>query len=993
MTGRQITSHLVTKYEFPNSIENSKGASHFYTTARIDGCANREICGNYLFGATGIPCHYTITNGRVDGYPKPALQDLLNCRKIYEKAGAPAEQINIFDFHFNVRCFIDLAGSKNVFLCDKQHGAVLVRDFSVICNNMDYALGVYRKHVIFLMQVHMLRFFESIYGPIPLQKFFMMYFPDVIALYKDITEQGAFRLLEKVVLRKAPLEAMSAAEVVQKIADKTPHLYQSAETGEFEQDDSFSFQTSLDRLVALHEMQNSELAGAAAEKKIQEENDAAAVARMNMHLFGISSLSTDNDDDNNNNSNNTHARVVHPTDGFVMASTNPKDVLVQEFDTRTISVTEWVSLLVFDIYEKAYRNKKHLYLYVEDVCEMAMDRKLPYPFETSDIISGIASLSVKHSIFVINDGVDQGRGTRLFSTQAEARQAIMLSLGERKYRITRTTVFDSEKTNFRRLHHLVNTEADGAVESYGSKERGIDAVTEFARMNGRPLNEQQSVALRNFAQRRVNCLCGKGGTGKTYMMGLFALYGRLMDGNDAKFLFTGFTNSCVNTLKNGVMSVMRSASSEFSFVMDGSNCEFITLDFLMQRLLSRASQPAPSADGEQVKPTFYSRIFVDEAAMACLRNFTALFKAGNAQLTSLLMCGDENQLEPIDPGSCFYDITKHLPSTVTKLTKLERTRRVRLSIAMDFVLEGNYDYLLRLCSDDYDEDQEDQEEEEEEEKGTRYKDDSFGIQFAYSDSCWFSSDASLRETITCCWSTLASFDPNRTKYKQTQMICPFRSHVYLLNLVCDAYYGKRVRQLDESKFPEWVSAASAFAKGDSLPSVTVFSVGSKVVFRETNKNDKFGRVDNRYCKGQIGFVTSIFDVPSTTHSSDYSTTAAKKQQESTAAEIAFSCKRVVEIDGCYALDVYSSSHLTTLFESANALTVDKMQGNECENVLCFFPYSKNVLNERTRMYTAISRAKDKCIVVTCPNQLRIGMLNERKIANSNLSIWLSKYQQ
>ena len=74
-------------------------------------------------------------------------------------------------------------------------------------------------------------------------------------------------------------------------------------------------------------------------------------------------------------------------------------------------------------------------------------------------------------------------------------------------------------------------------------------------------------------------------------------------------------------------------------------------------------------------------------------------------------------------------------------------------------------------------------------------------------------------------------------------------------------------------------------------------------------------------------------------------------------------KRRIHLSSLWGLDVYKRQDQMDMVEHANAITIHKSQGNECQVVIIPWVWAFYKMLKRNILYTGITRAKQKVYLV------------------------------
>jgi len=952
----------VVRYERPEFLNNANGKSHFYTHFYLDAFQPRPFIGHVLFGASKIPCDYKVdgNTNKVMGYPQPCLEKIGHSASMYRPEEEERQIQTSREIHFSIAAFFDSDRTLALLGEHEEEFPNGVEQYTRMFEALQEAMLIYNKHDLFLSQTHMLAFLRSLYGEIPLQKFYSMHVTDLFNHVKHIITDGATALTRRTFTRMAPLSARSAPDTIANINDASTSTggdEADGGGGSMTNDDDFPvLALDFNKLLALHKAQTERAVEDAAKVTI-----AQSARQVEKFLWGNSMQA-------NRQSAGVGVAVATPLtirdpelNGIVIASYEPSQILLKPFNTHALSTDDWCVLLVYSILWSAFDTRKHFYLDIEDIIRARNTMQLHFICDTNDIAQALETL-VKQQKVVLSFGV----GLCIEASQVKSTLQAVIEAREKGIpaaspNISLAVHYNQEESVFRTVSALLSTKKHVDKSRH---DRALEFVTDFLSASDITLDEAQKKAMRCYATQKLLTLQGRGGTGKTFLTVLLAYYARIYDGKKEVYLFTGFTNNSVNGLRSAILKhPLNYGCSSGDKPMTAKNCYFLTMDHVMHKYVH---------GGEEV-PKF-TRVFIDEAAMASTRNFFAALSVIDPATATVMMDGDPNQLEAISAGSNFSDLVAHLkePHNI-HLQYIHRTSQLALKAALDAILRGEIEGLVDDATSEH----------------------SFQTRYSYSDTASFRSLECLQTTARVCWETLKEIDPQRIRHKQTQLLCPFRMHVSILVRCCQAYYSHKCTQLLPETIAEWAKDTLAAVTTTGATATAAarqtqnheLRVGSKVVFRVTNKNDKHRRKDNTYCNGTSGIITELYDVDRDATPDGYEPTA-EDRVKSTLQELAHRRKRVMIVDGTYTIEYTSTAELYSIVQPGDAITVDKSQCQEYETVLCFFPHSDRILNERNRLYTACSRAKNQCYLIISPLQLKNMLRNGRTPSNSNIRMWL-----
>ena len=311
-----------------------------------------------------------------------------------------------------------------------------------------------------------------------------------------------------------------------------------------------------------------------------------------------------------------------------------------------------------------------------------------------------------------------------------------------------------------------------------------------------------------------------------------------------------------------------------------------------------------------------SLVIVDEFSMVSIELFYRLLKAIDPNKTSLILVGDPNQLPPIGYGNPLRDIINNKIVPVFALTQIMR-QAGELKENCNLILNGVVKPHRAKLNDG-------------------------------ESPAWFLMDSKKNTEAVDCQRLILSLFQN----KEGSEICPIERLIVpgkeridlqrdvqilvpqhkgevgteTLNIKLQPLIQKKVYGVEVAEF-----------EPDGRSKKPPFIVGDKVI---QIKNDyKIGVMN-----GTIGIIS---DPPSYAKEKDL----------------------FIQFDGHDEPKLITGDAKGNLAH-ANALTVHKMQGSEIPIVICVFHKSHSFSASRAMLYTAVTRAKNVCILIGDPWGLR-----------------------
>ena len=175
---------------------------------------------------------------------------------------------------------------------------------------------------------------------------------------------------------------------------------------------------------------------------------------------------------------------------------------------------------------------------------------------------------------------------------------------------------------------------------------------------GRQPTSEQLRAIERFCQYRLTMITGPGGAGKSDVCLRIIMNLGLRNGLSVTFVAT---THAVRKLHVDII--------------DGVDVDFYDMGMVCAQTLATLLLQPPSPIPRV--------ILVDEATMVSTMEFLALIRRVHEEGSRLVLCGDEAQLPPINPGAPFVDMHREMKRVsdprLTTLTRVFRTNTASLS--------------------------------------------------------------------------------------------------------------------------------------------------------------------------------------------------------------------------------------------------------------------------------------------------------------------------
>lgn len=476
------------------------------------------------------------------------------------------------------------------------------------------------------------------------------------------------------------------------------------------------------------------------------------------------------------------------------------------------------------------------------------------------------------------------------------------------------------------LRHACNQEKEvlDKLKKYSSIENRIsDKVVKHELSN---LNAEQLAAVQGALENSAIVITGSAGVGKTFTIA--AIIKEYISRSKDKISLCAPTGMAAQRItesinKYGIAGEKPQQSNDYKDSFDSDDF----LGGLFQRqektsyLNGQTIHKLLAYDGSEWGFSEHNKlpsdlVIVDEFSMVSIELFYRLLKAIDPSRTNLILVGDPNQLPPIGYGNPLRDIIKNKIIPVFALTQIMR-QAGELKENCNLILQGVVKpHRTKLAEGEF--------------------------------PAWFLMDSKKNtEAIDCQKLVLSLFQngsgtnvcpierlivPGKEKIdlqKDVQILVPQHKGevgTETLNIKLQPIIQKKVYNVEVEEFD-----------GSGRSKKPPFLVGDKVI-----------QVKNDYKIGVMnGTIGIIFDNPMYAKEKDL----------------------FILFDGHDEPKLISGDAKGNLAH-ANALTVHKMQGSEIPIVICVFHKSHSFSASRAMMYTAVTRAKNICILIGDPWGLR-----------------------
>lgn len=353
----------------------------------------------------------------------------------------------------------------------------------------------------------------------------------------------------------------------------------------------------------------------------------------------------------------------------------------------------------------------------------------------------------------------------------------------------------------------------------------------------------------------------------------------------------------------------------------------------------------------------YKVVLLDESSMVDVEMFYYLLRAIDFKQTTLIMLGDPAQLNPIGAGNVFHDcISNNLVPSVSLDKIYRQDEKKAISTIANEIRMGNKPNIKNMNYDDFffiERSIEDKAEKKKTLSAEQYNE----VKKRNLDSIVAYIAASSKKIS----SRYNSLESNLERIGFFQILSPMKEGILgvkNLNKVAQDSINPKRNDNQHIKIGD-----IEYRVGDK-----VIHLANKKMFIYTgqyskqkiinNDVDENGFEERRVYNGQIGIIKDI-----------------DKMKECVIVE--------------YPIDKYYVSYqkkeiLEGIIDLSYALSIHKTQGSEFSNVIIPMTMSHFVMLNQKLIYTAITRAKDKLVLVGEPNALHVACDNKQNIKRNTI---------
>jgi len=419
------------------------------------------------------------------------------------------------------------------------------------------------------------------------------------------------------------------------------------------------------------------------------------------------------------------------------------------------------------------------------------------------------------------------------------------------------------------------------------------------------LTKEQVIAICSSIIYNLNIITGGPGTGKTTIIKeLIETYEK----NKIPYLICAFVGKAVSNIRSKINS---------------------------EKIMTIHS----SLNSNKIANTSSLRIVIDEFSMVTTDLFLKLIKKFNL-CKNITFVGDIDQLPPIYWGELMSQVmkTKLVPTSI-----LNTNYRVNLCDKENYIIKNIH--LLKSCN----------KKKCEFEEGWNFKiynnsseEDLFEIIKSYHNA----NIEELKETSQN--STIENqeiIDENQGNYiydvNSTTIITPYNKTNIMINKFCQELYNSSNEFLEESNDRKWyIGDRVMMTENIIFENQSIFN-GDEGIVKSINSNAGYVEVKFKNISDSLFYWISY-----------------KKYKEFSDTKIIVNNMKNVKIKTNKKTNDSDDSILyTRMLTLSYAITVDKSQGSDWNTIIFYVPQnSSNSFVNKRRVYTAISRSKNICII-------------------------------
>lgn len=632
-------------------------------------------------------------------------------------------------------------------------------------------------------------------------------------------------------------------------------------------------------------------------------------------------------------------KISIEADGIVYMASRQPQLPVLAFDA--VDSDTWLQGLVYDCLHRSFHEAKHLCVpvsYWDEVAEGAQeDAKFPVPVDINRVWRAIFQLVQTEDVLIVSsDGVQVKLGPIEEGNEAQCVDPTCTVALRWVYRMEEAVAKGIQKVMQNNAD--LSSTSDSLRRTSFAINKMFFGTTTYAT---RKLAKAQQRALVQVLMSPFTVIHGPGGTGKSMVMAMIARALRIA-GYTGKFLFTQFKNDTTNQSRDCITDML------------AGDCTNDEHKLWLKELMVFATLDSIALRGEGD----FQVVFIEEGGMVSTEHVHKLFALLDmAKLTKIIIIGDERQLEPIKPGQPMLHIIEALPEACVLFSTGFRAKTANLVHNLMCIRRGDIEGMRFDDLDDTDN----------------------GSFFLISDDLAEFEDKSRKNPqmmtafIKVFMDLLDLRDKDRKRYADIRGICQFRDYSRLMAMLFNRAYFKDPTDMETIR-----QYAIESKEGKKIE--PVLYRGARAVVRQTKK--KAGLF-----KSYVGVVTHIVDhaegavgPPELLGDASIPDTS-KPPPQSTKF-------RTVILDNKVAVTVPKLRGFRTMLDLGGATTCHQMQGRSAKEVIAVMLQQPNdedgTFQTNRFLYTAVSRAEEKCFVVAPGDQLRRMVENEDKVPPSNL---------
>lgn len=503
------------------------------------------------------------------------------------------------------------------------------------------------------------------------------------------------------------------------------------------------------------------------------------------------------------------------------------------------------------------------------------------------------------------------------------------------------------------------------------------------------LNTEQRTAFFMLMNNRIGMVNGGPGTGKTFLLIIFAHLMRQIVGDDAIFLFLSFKNDTVNRTKQLILNPPANLQlNKLTTKTTESNCIFMTCDHFDAK---RAHGPNPDMGFN----TPYA-VIVDEAAQMSTEHLYAITQAYGTNIQKLCMFGDSRQLPNPKNSMPFHHLVTPDPrfpekiSVTHSLVHTERTSgtgKMTIDAVVESITQMDYNKLMSLSANH---------------NGNQaaIANSAFCVDTTTLPSCRSRSDIQYINTYGIMLKTLYNtLNPNRELeiYRKIMCTCPVNDMLFLFNCVINVLQFEN-RWFTPAEYAEVCQHTSSLVPTQGQAQIqtqpgfkknkleNMYYKNMKVIFTETDKKEEnglYGKSEKGYV---IGFAVASKMGPIPTARIVFENSPIAKSTYNVSDSRCMLFAMIGRENAAPVVLPVKNGREKTLYSTVkcgNAISVHACQGNEANVVIALAPKTVNMANNAI-LLTMASRAREQLFIISDEETLRKSCITPYVISHSNI---------